>query len=196
MWVLEGSGEEPHRRKRVVLAVKREVLVLTPRSEQDIERFLLALSGLEVALDSDPLRLVERRTTGETDLQPPVCQVVGDRDLLAKDQRVMIGRQDDAGADPDPPRATGGVDTMQQGRRTQVALDEVMLGEPDVTEARCIRVLHPLRRMTIDLRGGNAARSVERDEQAEFRWRSPSRLDLPTAPGLPRMRWRGPRHAR
>ena len=134
-----------------------------------------------MVLDADPLRLVQGRATREADLQSPVGQMVGERDLFAQDQRVMVRSQDDARPDPNPSRATSGVHTMQQRSRTQVSLDEMMLGKPHVAKARFIRILHLLDRIAIHLRSGDAAGSVERDEQTEVHCLSPDRAGIACA---------------
>ena len=149
MGLVERLGEDLAGRQGPVLTLVALVLVLHPHLGELPDDVLPDLPGVgQVAhLGQEAEDLVGARTPPRAELEAAVGEVVQHRHLLGHLGRVVHLRQrvEDARAQVDP---IGGVGQVAHhhlvGRQVGVLVEEVVLGDPDVLEARLVRRDHAL----------------------------------------------------
>src|SRR5262249_29869909 len=139
MWTLPRSRTKLGQTELIKLAAVVDGR-LRPRAQHDLQRLRRPLAAVVPAepLPDQPV-LVEVRPVPDTDVDPPVREVVEQRQLGGEAYRVAQRQLDHGKADADTRRACGD----DAGERNRIAVDalagEVVLGQPDAVEPRRLR---------------------------------------------------------
>src|SRR5262245_12254571 len=145
--------------------------------QDDVDRLFPARPAA-LQIETEALELVGLIAAPEADIDTPAGQEIQRRNLLGDHQGMVERHHDDCGADPDPRGSRRDVSSELRRTREIPVGREVVLGEPDVAEAKRLRRLGDLEPARVDFLLGARRRRLHQQERSEIDGHSPLSLPL------------------